>query len=142
MSARIVPCSASGLPNATRARDPRAHRFQRALGDADQPHAVMNAARAQPSLRDLEAASLAEQHVRRRHAHVFERDLGVPVRRIVVAEDRQHALDRDPGVSIGTRIIDCCLCFAASGSVLPMKIAMRQRGSPAPEIHHLRPLRT
>src|SRR5215212_1831835 len=46
-----------------------------------------------------------------------------------------------PGVSIGTRIIDCCLCFSAFGSDLPMKIAILQRGSPAPEVHHLRPLR-
>ena len=46
-----------------------------------------------------------------------------------------------PGVSIGTRIIDCCLCFSAFGSDLPMKIAIVQRGSPAPEVHHLRPLR-
>ena len=45
------------------------------------------------ALRDLEAAALAEQHVRRRHAHVLEHDLGVPVRRIVVAEHRQHAHD-------------------------------------------------
>src|SRR4029453_10528424 len=45
-----------------------------------------------------------------------------------------------PGVSIGTRIIDCCLCFGALGSDLPIKMAMRQRGSPAPDVHHLRPL--
>ena len=47
-----------------------------------------------------------------------------------------------PGVSIGTRTIDCCWCFAAAGSVLPMKIAILQRGSMAPEVHHLRPLMT
>ena len=47
-----------------------------------------------------------------------------------------------PGVSIGTRIIDCCSWRGASGLVLPMKIAMRQRGSPAPEMNHFRPLIT
>ena len=46
-----------------------------------------------------------------------------------------------PGASMGTTIMDCCLCRGAEGSVLPMKIATRHRGSPAPEIHHLRPLR-
>src|SRR5215470_8314919 len=43
---------------------------------------------------------------------------------------------------MGTRIMDCCLCLGAEGSVLPMKIAILQRGSPAPEDHHLRPLIT
>src|SRR5580704_11084854 len=47
-----------------------------------------------------------------------------------------------PGASIGTRIMDCCLCCSAFGSVLPMKMAILQRGSPAPELHHLRPLIT
>src|SRR5260370_38184431 len=47
-----------------------------------------------------------------------------------------------PGVSIGTRIMDCCLCFGAVGSVLPMKMEILQRGSPAPEDHHLCPLMT
>src|SRR5437868_3643363 len=47
-----------------------------------------------------------------------------------------------PGVSIGTRIIDCCLCLGALASVLPMKIEILQRGSPAPDDHHLVPLIT
>src|ERR1019366_6594476 len=46
-----------------------------------------------------------------------------------------------PGTSIGTTIMDCCLCLGAAGSVLPMKIATLHRESPAPEIHHLWPLR-
>src|SRR5882724_9502978 len=44
-----------------------------------------------------------------------------------------------PGVSSGTRIIDCCLCDGAEGLVLPIKIAILHRGSPAPEDHHFRP---
>src|SRR6266446_4937286 len=47
-----------------------------------------------------------------------------------------------PGVSIGTRIIDCCLCGGAAGSVLPMKMQILQRGSPDPDDHHLWPLMT
>ena len=47
-----------------------------------------------------------------------------------------------PGASSGTRIIDCCLWVSASGSVLPIRIATLQRGSPAPLDHHLRPLMT
>ena len=47
-----------------------------------------------------------------------------------------------PGVSTGTITIDCWRWVAASGSVLPITISSRQRGSAAPEIHHLRPLMT
>src|SRR5271170_2407604 len=47
-----------------------------------------------------------------------------------------------PGASMGTRIMDCCLCLGAVVSVLPMKMEILQRGSPAPEDHHLRPLMT
>src|SRR5713101_4006985 len=47
-----------------------------------------------------------------------------------------------PGVSNGTRIMDCCLWRGATGLVLPMKMEILQRGSPAPDDHHLRPLMT
>jgi hypothetical protein len=44
-------------------------------------------------------------------------------------------------VSIGTSTIDCWLWrLGLSGSVLPMKMRILQRGSGAPEVHHLRPL--
>ena len=36
----------------------------------------------------------------------------------------------------------CCSWLAAAGSVLPITIPSRQRGSPVPEIHHLWPLTT
>jgi hypothetical protein len=39
-----------------------------------------------------------------------------------------------PGVSIGTRIWDCCMCAGACGSVWHMTIMILQRGSPAPEM--------
>ncbi len=48
-----------------------------------------------------------------------------------------------PGVSRGTRIIDCCLYLSGFlASVLPMKMRTLQRGSPMPEVHHLCPLIT
>src|SRR2546422_1386928 len=47
-----------------------------------------------------------------------------------------------PGASIGTRIMDCCMCLGAAGLVLPMKMEILQRGSPAPDDHHFRPLMT
>src|SRR6185503_6924200 len=48
-----------------------------------------------------------------------------------------------PGVSRGTRIMDCCLYLSGFlGSVLPMKMRTLQRGSPMPEVHHLSPLIT
>src|SRR5262249_4172404 len=69
------------------------HLLQRALGDTDQPHAMMDAAGAEPPLRDFEAAAFAEQDVRRRHANVLEHNFGVAVRRIVIAEEAERALD-------------------------------------------------
>jgi hypothetical protein len=70
MRSCVTPCAATGLPNATRCSVRFAHQFERAFRQADQAHAVVNPARSEPPLRDLEAASFAEQHVRRRHAHV------------------------------------------------------------------------
>jgi hypothetical protein len=54
-----------------------------------------------------------------RHPDVVEHDLGMAVRRVVVAEHRQHARIRTPGVSIGTRIIDCCVHRARPGRSCP-----------------------
>ena len=68
--------------------------LERALGDADGAHAVMDAARPEAALRDLEAAAFAEDHVLDRHLHVLELDFAVTVRRVVIAEHRQHAHDR------------------------------------------------
>ena len=97
----------------------------------------------EPALRDLEAAAFAEQDVRRGHAHVLEHDLGGPVGHAVEAEHRQRADDLTPGVSIGTRIIDCWRWRSGlSGSVLPMKMQILQRGSVAPVVYHLCPLMT
>jgi hypothetical protein len=65
----------------------------------------------------------------------------VALRLVLVAEHREPH-DVTPGVSRGTRIIDCWRWRRPSGSVLPMTMKILQRGSAAPEIHHLRPLIT
>ena len=56
---------------------------------------MVDAPRPEAALRDLEAAAFAEQDVRCRHAHIFQLQLHMPVRRIVVAEHRQVAQDLD-----------------------------------------------
>src|SRR5467141_628000 len=89
------PVVRNGAAEGAAADGPLAQLFQRALGDADQPHAVMDAARAEPPLSDLEAAAFAQQDVRRWHPHIIEHDLGVAVRRIIIAEDAERALDLD-----------------------------------------------
>ena len=95
--ARIVALLGEGLAERDAGLHARAHQLQRAFGHADQPHAVVNPAGPEPSLRDLEPAALAEQHVRRGNPHVVEHDLGVAVRGIVEPEHRQHPLDADAG---------------------------------------------
>ena len=48
-----------------------------------------------------------------------------------------------PGHGSGTRICDCWRWrLGLSGSVLPIRIMIRQRGSSAPDVYHLRPLIT
>src|SRR5512139_417393 len=47
-----------------------AHQVECPLSEPDQSHAVMDAARAEPTLRDLEAAAFAQQEVRGRHADI------------------------------------------------------------------------
>ena len=47
-----------------------------------------------------------------------------------------------PGVSRGTKTIDCWRRAGASRSVFPITMNTWQRSSAEPEIHHLRPLMT
>lgn len=47
------------------------------------------------ALDDLEASSLTEHHVRSWNTDVVENDVCVAVGSVVVAVDRQHALDGD-----------------------------------------------
>ena len=107
-------------------------------------HAVVDAARAEPGLRHHEAAALRAEQVVGRHPDVVEVDDAVAaVRAVVVAEHRRRALRRvTPGVSSGTRIIECRAYLAASGSLTPITIATLHSGRIAPVDHHLRPLTT
>jgi phage terminase Nu1 subunit (DNA packaging protein) len=68
---------------------------------------MVDATRLEPTLGDLEAESFAEQYVRRRNPDLIEDHLGMAMRRLVQAEDRQHALDDDTGMGQRHRIIDC-----------------------------------
>src|SRR5262249_50370488 len=79
-------------------RDPvqraAAHQLDRASGHADQAHAVVDPAGAEPRLGDGEAVALAAEQVLGGYAHVTELDLGVPaVRPVVVPEDAQAPRD-------------------------------------------------
>eukprot|EP01139_Manchomonas_bermudensis_P008366 Amastigsp_a187915_2.p3 type:complete len:150 gc:universal Amastigsp_a187915_2:371-820(+) len=47
-----------------------------------------------------------------------------------------------PGALMGTRIIDCCRWSSPVVAVLPITMSTAHLGSPAPEVHHLRPLIT
>ena len=53
---RLPPRLSSGLPKAVRLHAAIDHQLERALGRADAAHAVVNAARPQAALGDLEAA--------------------------------------------------------------------------------------
>ena len=95
MRSMVTPWSASGLPNGWRSSE-RLHIIsERALGQADGAHAVMDAPWPKPTLRDLEPAALAEQDGAGRHPHVLEADLGMAMRCVVEAEHGQHAVDGD-----------------------------------------------
>ena len=122
--------------------DPRTHQLQRALGDTNDAHAVVNAPGPEAPLRDLETTALTEQHVRRRDAHVLELDLSMTMRRIVEPEHRQRPLDSYAGRIHRHENHRLLVMFGGVRIARPMNIAIRHRGLPAPEIHHLRPLMT
>ncbi|KRB79740.1 hypothetical protein ASE00_18685 [Sphingomonas sp. Root710] len=52
-----------------------AHPFEHPLGHADQPHAMVDAARPEPPLGDVETAAFAQQHIFGRHADIVEQHL-------------------------------------------------------------------
>ena len=136
-------CSLQPLAEGDARLQPPHHRLERFFRRADGAHAMVDAARPEAALRDLEPPALAEQQVRRGHADVLELDFHMAVRRVVIAIDGQRALDRDPRRV--HRHEDHRL-LAGGGlpraSVLPIRMATLQRGSPAPDDHHLRPLMT
>ena len=47
------------------------------------------------ALNDLKPTTLTQHHIRSRNPDVVEEDVAVAVRRVVVPEDRKHAVDSD-----------------------------------------------
>src|SRR5690606_32849524 len=88
---------ANGLAKSDAVFDALAHCFQCPFRHANLAHAMVDTARAKPSLRDLEAAAFAEQDMIRRNAYVLELDFGMAMRRIVIAKDAEGALHIDAG---------------------------------------------
>src|SRR5262249_17846874 len=84
-----------GLAKGHAASDPLAHGFQRAFGNADATHAVMNASWTEASLGDFKSAALSQQHVGGRHANIGVADFSMAMWRVVVAKDGQQALNFD-----------------------------------------------
>jgi hypothetical protein len=98
------------------------HQVQRPLGLADRAHAVMDAARAEAHLRNLEAAAFAEQDVLLRHADIVQLDVHVAARRVVVAEHMHRPEDLHAGRvhrDQDLRLLE--LRRGASGLVLTMR---------------------
>jgi hypothetical protein len=75
--------------------------------------ATLGHARPEAALGNLETAALTEDHVAERHLHVVEHDFRVAVRRIIIAEDRQHAYHVDAGR----------ICFDENLGLLPVLVA-------------------
>jgi hypothetical protein len=76
------------------------------------------------------------------HADVLQLDFHVAVRRIVIAEHRQHGGQSSRPARPAARGSATAAVLLCVGSVLPITIAILQRGSPAPDDHHLVPLMT
>ena len=134
--------SATGLPKVTRASVRLHISLERTLGRPDRPHAVMDAARSEPPLRDLESAPFAKQDVRDRDPDILKQRLGVAVRRIVLAEDRERPRHLHPGrlarnehhgLLVVARPVRCGLAHEDQEPTA---------GSIAPVDHHFRPLTT
>ena len=106
---------AEGAAESRAARHPLAGQLQRALGGADQAHAVVHATRAQPPLGDFEAATLTQQDILQRHAHVPELDFRVSQRGVVVAQGGQRPHQRHAGRAPGHQHL--ALLLVAAGVV-------------------------
>jgi hypothetical protein len=74
-----------------------AHRFQRALGQPDQSHAMVDSPGSETALSDFESSTFTEQDAVDRDSYILKQYFGVAVRRVVVPVHREHPLDGDPG---------------------------------------------
>src|SRR5262245_49543709 len=137
----ITPCSASGLPNAVRART-RRHISSSARSATPiarmqwwmRPGPSRDWAMAKPPPSSPSKWSTGTRTSRKTSSQC-------PSLSWYPNTGRLRTFSR-PEASMGTSIIDCCRCGGAAGSVLPMTIATRQRSRAAPLIHHLCPLST
>ena len=74
----------------------------------------MDAARSKAALRDFKAASFTQQAIFDGHANIFQLDLHMAVRRVIISEYRQMAQDVDPGRVHRhqyLRLLRMALCF-------------------------------
>ena len=132
MICRFPPRCAIFLPKAVAGESALHHQVERLLGLADRAHAVMDAARAEAHLRDLEAAALAEQHVLLRHPNVVEAQMHVAARRMVVPEHVHRTRgSRRRGCPSAPGSATAACSAAASGLVFTITIMILQRGSPS-----------
>eukprot|EP01137_Pigoraptor_chileana_P010535 Opistho-2@60338 len=142
MSAMMVPCSASGLPNAVRLST-RWHMSSRA-------RSAWPISRMQWWIRPGPRRPCAISNPRPRPRRTFS--AGTRTFSNVISAWPWGAssnpmtvigrLTVTPGASMGTRTIECCRCLGACGSERPRTIASLHRGSIAPEIQCLWPLMT
>ena len=137
MRSWTTPWSASGLPNATRPCARSHINVERALGETDRPHAVVDAPRPESRLRDREAAAFLAEQVLGRHAHVLEQRLAVTAAGVVpktgsvrtmrnTGRVERHEDHRVPVVRVRVGVGD-----AHEGS------RTQQRGDAAPLVNHL-----
>lgn len=70
---------------------------------ANASHRVMNSSWTKAALNNLKTPALAEDHVFRWDADIFKRDVAMAVRRVVIAEDGQHAMDGDSRCTSGDK---------------------------------------
>jgi len=111
-----------GLAKGDTRHQPLDHEFQCQFGRTQRAHAVVNSTWTEPTLRDLEATTLSQQEVFRRHTYVVEQHFPMAMRRIVITEHGQHAQYSHARASRGTRICDCWLWGAALGSSCPSRL--------------------
>mmetsp|Transcript_61769 Transcript_61769/g.147051 ORF Transcript_61769/g.147051 Transcript_61769/m.147051 type:complete len:296 (-) Transcript_61769:138-1025(-) len=139
MSSRTDPCFESGCPNATREstrRQCRAsarsaspiNRMQWWMRPGPRRPCAISNPRPSPSSRLLAGTSTS-----------LKRTSACPWGASSNPKTESGRTTFTPGASKGTSTIDCCRCLGALRSVFPMKMHVLQRGSMAPDVHHLRP---
>src|SRR5690606_4837650 len=119
--------------------DTTRHDFKRALRLPDGTHAVMNAARSEAALCNLETLPFAHDDVALRHTDILKAQFGFTARRMIgtehdlIADDvdaRRVTRDDDGGLLAVALCIRICLAIRSSSL---------HRGSMMPDIHHFRP---